>query len=213
MLSSHVVSCGSAICPITPSTASVAMKPLFGVKPGRFYLRSTIWIAASHRREFDIRFGDEQASKQFALISRTSTPRCATLSRPLRRRHSAGLQPTITSLGRRPLRGGRPFAIRPCDSPQIRFSGVPPVTAVAVKTVYVFRREFGTTAGGRSSDSAAPVAAPSRFGLAGALAAPRRGRRERFASLLRRGCGEIYYSLTLGVHAPCFGKNVHAILR
>ena len=51
MLSSHVVSCGSAICPIMRSTASVAMKLPFGVKPGRFYLRSTIWIAASHRRE------------------------------------------------------------------------------------------------------------------------------------------------------------------
>jgi hypothetical protein len=51
MLSSHVVSCGSAICPIMPSTASVAMKPLFGVKLGRFCLRSIIWIAASHRRE------------------------------------------------------------------------------------------------------------------------------------------------------------------
>jgi hypothetical protein len=51
MSRSHVVSYGSAICPIMPSTASVAMKPLFGVKLGRFYLRSTIWIAASHRRE------------------------------------------------------------------------------------------------------------------------------------------------------------------
>jgi hypothetical protein len=51
MLSSHVVSCGSAICPIMASTASVAMKPRFGVKPGRFYLRSTIWIAANHMRE------------------------------------------------------------------------------------------------------------------------------------------------------------------
>jgi hypothetical protein len=51
MLSSHVVSCGSAICPIMPSTASAAMKLLFGVKPGRFFVRSTIWIAASHRRE------------------------------------------------------------------------------------------------------------------------------------------------------------------
>jgi hypothetical protein len=27
------------------------MKLLFGVKPGRFFMRSTIWIAASHRRE------------------------------------------------------------------------------------------------------------------------------------------------------------------
>ena len=36
MLSSHVVSCGSAICPITPSTASVAMKLPFGAKLGRF---------------------------------------------------------------------------------------------------------------------------------------------------------------------------------
>ena len=51
MLNSHVVSCGFAICPIMPSTASVAMKLLFGVKPGRFFMRSTIWIAASHRRE------------------------------------------------------------------------------------------------------------------------------------------------------------------
>jgi hypothetical protein len=39
------------ICPIMLSTASVAMKPLFGVKLGRFCLRSIIWIAASHRRE------------------------------------------------------------------------------------------------------------------------------------------------------------------
>ena len=51
ILSSHVVSCDSA-CPIMPSTASVAMKPLFGVKLGRFCVRSTIWIAASHRRDF-----------------------------------------------------------------------------------------------------------------------------------------------------------------
>jgi hypothetical protein len=34
-----------------PSTASVAMKRLFGVKLGRFYLHSTIWIDANHRRE------------------------------------------------------------------------------------------------------------------------------------------------------------------
>jgi hypothetical protein len=73
-LSSHVVSCGSAICPIMPSTASVAMKPLFGVKPGRFYLRSTIWIAASHRRECDVCVGGEQASRQFGPDSRTPTP-------------------------------------------------------------------------------------------------------------------------------------------
>ena len=59
MLSSHVVSCSSAICPIMPSTASVAMKPLFGVKPGRFCLRSTIWIAASRMRECDVRLGGE----------------------------------------------------------------------------------------------------------------------------------------------------------
>src|SRR5215471_220621 len=43
--------CGSVICLIMPSTASVAMKLSFGVKPGRFCWRSTIWIAASHRRE------------------------------------------------------------------------------------------------------------------------------------------------------------------
>ena len=60
MLSSHVVSYGSAICPIMPSTASVAMKPLFGVKLGRFYLRSTIWIASSHMRECDVRIGGEK---------------------------------------------------------------------------------------------------------------------------------------------------------
>src|SRR6516225_2479017 len=59
VLSSHVVSCGSAICPIMPSTASVAMKPLFGVKLDRLYLRSTIWIAANHRRECDTRIGRE----------------------------------------------------------------------------------------------------------------------------------------------------------
>jgi hypothetical protein len=29
------------------------MKLFFGAKPGRFCLRSTIWIAASHRRESD----------------------------------------------------------------------------------------------------------------------------------------------------------------
>jgi hypothetical protein len=51
MLSSHVVSCGSAICPIILSTASVAMKLPFGVKPRSFFLASTIWIAASHRKE------------------------------------------------------------------------------------------------------------------------------------------------------------------
>jgi hypothetical protein len=50
-LSSHVVSCGSAICPTMPSTASVATKLSFGAKPGRFCLRSTIWIAANRRRE------------------------------------------------------------------------------------------------------------------------------------------------------------------
>ena len=51
MLSSHVVSCGSPICLISLSTASVAMKRLFGVKPGRFCLRSTIWTAVSRKRE------------------------------------------------------------------------------------------------------------------------------------------------------------------
>jgi hypothetical protein len=66
MLSSHVVFCGSDICPIMLLIASVAMKPLFGAKSGRFYLRSTIWIAASHRRECDIRLGGEQALRQFA---------------------------------------------------------------------------------------------------------------------------------------------------
>jgi len=55
MLSSRVVSCGSAICLIMLSTASVAMKLLFGVKPGRFCLLSTIWIAASHRRDLGAR--------------------------------------------------------------------------------------------------------------------------------------------------------------
>src|SRR5215472_17059972 len=33
------------------STASVAMKLFFGAKPGKFCLRSTIWIDANHRRE------------------------------------------------------------------------------------------------------------------------------------------------------------------
>ena len=66
MLSSPVVSCGSAICPIMPSTASVAMKPLFGVKPVRFCLRSTIWIAANRMRECDVGLGGEQASRRFA---------------------------------------------------------------------------------------------------------------------------------------------------
>ena len=51
MLSAHVVSCGFAICPTMPSTASVGMKQPFGAKLDRFCLRSTIWIAASHRRE------------------------------------------------------------------------------------------------------------------------------------------------------------------
>src|SRR6516164_8558630 len=51
MLSSHVVFFGSAICPIMPSTVSVATKLSFGAKPGRFCLRSTIWIAANRRRE------------------------------------------------------------------------------------------------------------------------------------------------------------------
>jgi len=36
---------------IMPLTASVAMKLSFGPKPGRFCLRSTIWIAANRRRE------------------------------------------------------------------------------------------------------------------------------------------------------------------
>src|SRR5215831_7185499 len=60
VLSSHVVSCGSAICPIMPSTASVAMKPLFGVKLDRLYLRSIIWIAANRRRGHDVLIGGEQ---------------------------------------------------------------------------------------------------------------------------------------------------------
>src|SRR5262252_7874779 len=51
MLSSHVASCDSAICLLMLSTASVVMKLFFGAKPGKFCLRSTIWIAASHRRE------------------------------------------------------------------------------------------------------------------------------------------------------------------
>jgi hypothetical protein len=51
MLSSHVASCGSPICLIMLSTASVAMKLFFGAKPGKFCLRSTIWIDANHRRE------------------------------------------------------------------------------------------------------------------------------------------------------------------
>jgi len=38
------------------------MKPLFGGKLGRFYLRSTIWIAASHMRECGIRLGGEHES-------------------------------------------------------------------------------------------------------------------------------------------------------
>jgi len=33
------------------STGSVVMKPSFGVKPGRFYMRSMFWIGANHRRE------------------------------------------------------------------------------------------------------------------------------------------------------------------
>ena len=36
------------------------------VKPGRLHLRSTIWFAASHMRECDVRLGGEQASRQFA---------------------------------------------------------------------------------------------------------------------------------------------------
>ena len=51
MTSSHFVTCGFAICLIMLSTASVATKLLFGVKPGRFCLRSTIWTAVNHRRE------------------------------------------------------------------------------------------------------------------------------------------------------------------
>src|SRR6516225_4522300 len=64
MLSSHIVSCGSAICPIMPSTASVAMKPFFGVKLGRLYLRS--------------QFGSLQTTGQDAtfLLAVSSSPRC-----------------------------------------------------------------------------------------------------------------------------------------
>jgi hypothetical protein len=36
------------------STASVAMKLFFGAKPGRFFMRSTIWIDANHRREYGV---------------------------------------------------------------------------------------------------------------------------------------------------------------
>jgi hypothetical protein len=32
-------------------TASAGMKLFFGVKPGKFFMHSTIWIAANHRRE------------------------------------------------------------------------------------------------------------------------------------------------------------------
>jgi hypothetical protein len=50
------------------STASVAMRPLFGVKLGRFYLRSTFWIAASHMRECGVRLGCERPDlKNFYL--------------------------------------------------------------------------------------------------------------------------------------------------
>ena len=52
MSSSHiVVSCGSAICPIMPSTDSVVMKLSFGVKPSRFYMRSMFWIGANRKKE------------------------------------------------------------------------------------------------------------------------------------------------------------------
>src|SRR6516164_8279217 len=54
MLSSHVASCGSVICLLMFSTASVVMKLFFGAKPGKFCLRSTIWIDANHRRECGI---------------------------------------------------------------------------------------------------------------------------------------------------------------
>jgi hypothetical protein len=51
------------------STASVAMKPLFGVKRGEFYLRSTIWIAASHMRECGVRLGGERPDlKNFYVL-------------------------------------------------------------------------------------------------------------------------------------------------
>ena len=44
------------------STASVAMKLFFGAKPGRFFMHSTIWIAANHRRECGVfGLGNEQA--------------------------------------------------------------------------------------------------------------------------------------------------------
>src|SRR5215471_16753212 len=46
-----------------PSTASVAMKPHFGVKLGGLYLRSTIWIASSYMTECGVRLGGEQASR------------------------------------------------------------------------------------------------------------------------------------------------------
>ena len=36
------------------------MKPLFGVKLGAFWLRSTVWIAASHMRECGVRLGGER---------------------------------------------------------------------------------------------------------------------------------------------------------
>jgi hypothetical protein len=50
-LSSRVVFSVSLICPTLRSIASAAMKQPFGAKLARSFMRSTPWIAASHKKE------------------------------------------------------------------------------------------------------------------------------------------------------------------
>src|SRR5215472_16347545 len=112
MLSSHIVSCGSAICPIMPSTASVAMKPLFGVKLGRLYLRSTIWITTSHMRECGVRLGGERPDLKnyLCLAERRSEeevnamgPPSQATSSPQQRRGQPAISCGVTGIGGGPL--------------------------------------------------------------------------------------------------------------
>jgi hypothetical protein len=73
MLSSHVVSCGSAICPIMSSTASTAMKQPFGAKLAKSSMRWMRWIAANHRSENIVSiFIVSCVNKPAPIISRAS---------------------------------------------------------------------------------------------------------------------------------------------
>jgi hypothetical protein len=104
---------GSAICPTMPSTASVAMKLSFGAKPGRFCLRSTIWIAASHRRECGVSVlavnNNSQASGAKSVEVGTQRP-----DPSLVRNHNSD---KVSELGQiLPVLGPSTFASDKCDS-------------------------------------------------------------------------------------------------